>query len=264
MTLCAGVCVYQRGGYCSIRLSEALLKFRTVHEYKETLLHEMIHAYLFVKEKNRDRDGHGPHFLSHMNRINQATGLNITVYHSFHDEVNHYRTHVWRCDGPCQQQPPYFGTVKRAMNRAPGATDPWYERHRLSCGGRFTKVSEPLKRGKALPASSSKSSTSASSGCLNSSQTTLLGFYNVITTATSTPKISKDKPPLSLIPSAVDSDDHVKSQLAPPKEEVRPKVKRVKVGRPPPSSPTRSSALGEVKQPITSHRDVIELSDDDG
>ena len=45
----------------------------------ETLLHEMIHAYLFVTNNNRDRDGHGPEFQYHMNRINMETGTNITV-----------------------------------------------------------------------------------------------------------------------------------------------------------------------------------------
>lgn len=39
----------------------------------------MIHALLFVTQNNRDRDGHGPEFCKHMNRINQATGTKITV-----------------------------------------------------------------------------------------------------------------------------------------------------------------------------------------
>lgn len=45
----------------------------------QTLLHEMIHALLFVTQNNRDRDGHGPEFCKHMNRINQASGTKITV-----------------------------------------------------------------------------------------------------------------------------------------------------------------------------------------
>ena len=49
MTLCAGVCSYQyRSGFCSIRLSLPLLKLRPRKDFVETLLHEMIHAYLFV------------------------------------------------------------------------------------------------------------------------------------------------------------------------------------------------------------------------
>ena len=54
MTLCAGVCSYQyRSGFCSIRLSLPLLKLRPRKDLVETLLHEMIHAYLFVTGKCR-------------------------------------------------------------------------------------------------------------------------------------------------------------------------------------------------------------------
>uniref|UniRef100_A0A3Q1K7C2 DNA-dependent metalloprotease SPRTN n=1 Tax=Anabas testudineus TaxID=64144 RepID=A0A3Q1K7C2_ANATE len=144
MTLCAGVCSYEgRGGLCSIRLSEPLLKLRPRKDLVETLLHEMIHALLFVTQNNRDRDGHGPEFCKHMNRINKASGTKITIYHSFHDEVDVYRQHWWRCNGPCQTRKPYFGFVKRAMNRAPSSLDPWWEDHQRTCGGTYTKVKEP-------------------------------------------------------------------------------------------------------------------------
>lgn len=49
----------------------------------QTLLHEMIHALLFVTQNNRDRDGHGPEFCKHMNRINEASGTRITVSRYF-------------------------------------------------------------------------------------------------------------------------------------------------------------------------------------
>lgn len=39
----------------------------------------MIHAYLFVTQNNRDRDGHGPEFQKHMHRINSEAKINITV-----------------------------------------------------------------------------------------------------------------------------------------------------------------------------------------
>ena len=65
------------------------------------------------------------------------------IYHSFHDEVNLYKTHWWRCDGPCQNRPPYFGFVKRAMNRAPSERDPWWNDHRQKCNGKFIKIKEP-------------------------------------------------------------------------------------------------------------------------
>lgn len=75
MTTCAGICSYQgRGGLCSITLSEPLLKLRPRKDLVETLLHEMIHAYLFVTNNNRDRDGHGPEFHKHMFRINKEAG----------------------------------------------------------------------------------------------------------------------------------------------------------------------------------------------
>ncbi|XP_076021513.1 DNA-dependent metalloprotease SPRTN [Genypterus blacodes] len=149
MTLCAGVCSYEgRGGLCSIRLSEPLLKLRPRKDLVETLLHEMIHALLFVTQNNRDRDGHGPEFCKHMNRINTATGTKISIYHTFHDEVDAYRQHWWRCNGPCQNRKPYFGYVKRAMNRAPSSLDPWWADHQRTCGGTYTKVKEPEGYGK--------------------------------------------------------------------------------------------------------------------
>ncbi|BFZ07366.1 hypothetical protein BsWGS_10405 [Bradybaena similaris] len=144
MTLCAGLCVYEgRGGLCSVRLSLPLLKLRPRKDLVETLLHEMIHAYLFVTDNDRDHSGHGPNFLSHMNRLNKATGANISVYHTFNDEVDSYQQHWWRCNGPCQSRPPYFGYVKRSMNRAPSAKDFWWPEHQATCWGAYTKIKEP-------------------------------------------------------------------------------------------------------------------------
>ncbi|KAF9426115.1 hypothetical protein BGZ76_002905, partial [Entomortierella beljakovae] len=144
MTRCAGLCYYQsRASYCSIRLSEPLLKFRSESDYIDTLLHEMIHAYLFVTQAIQDHDGHGDDFQNHMNRINKAAGTTISIYHTFHDEVEHYQTHIWRCNGPCQTRPPYHGIVKRSMNRPPQPADKWYAKHQEECGGTYTKISEP-------------------------------------------------------------------------------------------------------------------------
>ncbi|NXJ93058.1 SPRTN protein, partial [Corythaixoides concolor] len=141
---CAGVCRYEgKGGMCSIRLSEPLLKLRPRKDLVETLLHEMIHALLFVTNNDKDRESHGPEFCKHMRRINRLTGANVTIYHSFHDEVDLYRQHWWRCNGPCRNRKPYFGYVKRSMNRAPSARDFWWVEHQESCGGTFTKVKEP-------------------------------------------------------------------------------------------------------------------------
>jgi hypothetical protein len=137
MTLCAGLCTYNRGGgLCCIKLSEPLLKFRPRSDMLNTLLHEMIHAFLFVTQSNTDRDDHGPCFQDLMNRINQAEGSSISIYHSFHDEVDYYRVHWWQCDR-CAR------IVKRAMNRAPSANDPWWAEHVRSCGGTYVKIKEP-------------------------------------------------------------------------------------------------------------------------
>lgn len=144
MTLCAGQCIYEGpGGLCSIRLSEPLLKYRPRSDLVETLLHEMIHAYLFVTQNKRDRSAHGPVFRFHMNRINKCAKTNITVYHSFHDEVDNYKVHWWKCNGPCANRPPFYGLVRRSMNRAPGPNDLWWAEHQASCSGQFIKISEP-------------------------------------------------------------------------------------------------------------------------
>lgn len=146
MTLCAGLCRYEgRGGLCGIHLSQPLLKLRPRSDLVNTLLHEMIHALLFVTDNNKDHDGHGPEFHKHMYRINKQSGSNITVYHSFHDEVNEYRQHWWKCEGPCSKRKPFFGVVRRAMNRAPGPNDKWWSNHQKMCGGEFKKIKEPDK-----------------------------------------------------------------------------------------------------------------------
>jgi len=145
MTLCAGTCQLQSPGSCLITLSKPLLQFRTNNELKETLVHEMIHGYLFITNPKacRDRGGHGTEFCEIMNNINAMTGLNISVYHSFHDEVDYFRKHVWKCNGPCQHQKPFYGLVKRAMNRAPGPTDYWWKQHQEKCGGQYIKIEGP-------------------------------------------------------------------------------------------------------------------------
>lgn len=64
---------------CTVSLSKPLLSLRPRKDLVETLLHEMIHAYLFVTQNNKDRDGHGPEFQKHMHRINSEAKTNITV-----------------------------------------------------------------------------------------------------------------------------------------------------------------------------------------
>ncbi|KAK2722283.1 hypothetical protein QYM36_002720 [Artemia franciscana] len=143
MTRCAGKCRYWSNGYCCINLSLPLLKLRPKKDLVDTLLHEMIHAYLFVLFKSTVHAGHGPEFQMHMHRINALAGTNITIYHSFHAEMSLYKQHWWLCTGTCNKRPPYFGYVKRSMNRAPGPNDLWWKRHKATCSGVFVKVKEP-------------------------------------------------------------------------------------------------------------------------
>ncbi|XP_050526588.1 DNA-dependent metalloprotease dvc-1 [Daktulosphaira vitifoliae] len=144
MTVCAGLCRYQYG-QCSISLSEPLLKLRPRKDVVETLLHEMIHAYLFLTKNSdhKDRDGHGSEFCKHMYRINKSAGTSISIYHNFHEEVKLYRQHWWKCNGPCQNHPPFYGYVKRSINRTPSINDVWWTNHQATCGGSFIKIKEP-------------------------------------------------------------------------------------------------------------------------
>ena len=63
-------------------------------------------------------------------------------------KVRQYRQHWWRCNGPCRNRPPFYGWVKRAMNRAPSPRDRWWAEHQATCGGSYTKVKEPEGYGK--------------------------------------------------------------------------------------------------------------------
>lgn len=112
----------------------------------------MIHAFLFLTNPKacQTEGGHGKEFKTIMQHINAITGLNITVFHNFHDEVDLYRTHIWKCDGVCQMRPPFYGYVKRSMNRRPQPADSWFKEHQRTCGGHFTKISGPdeLSKGK--------------------------------------------------------------------------------------------------------------------
>lgn len=149
MTQTAGLCAWSpRTNFCSIKLSLPLLQLRSRRDLVETLIHEMIHALLFVTRQDDNHESHGEKFHYHMYRINQMTGCNITVYHTFHNEVRNYQQHVWKCDGPCQNWRPFFGLVRRSMNRKPSANDTWWKRHQESCGGIFHKISEPDQKSK--------------------------------------------------------------------------------------------------------------------
>ena len=213
MTLCAGTCAFD-GAMNTISLSKPLLSLRPRSDCINTLLHEMIHAYLFLTQNNRDRDGHGPNFQAQMHRINKLSGSNITIYHTFHDEVAAQRKHVWQCDGPCKYRPPYYGKCSRAMNRPPGKNDSWYEHHQKSCGGNWMKVSEPEKKTKAKKLDTTdKNSSTQSKSFKNESKRA----YDQPDISKYFKKTSKNTPPVKIksepLKSEAKSDDfiHLKS-----------------------------------------------------
>ena len=91
-------------------------------------------------------------FLKLLSCLHNAKNfVSAQVYHTFHEEVDEYRRHWWRCNGPCQNSKPYYGYVKRATNRAPSAHDYWWAEHQKTCGGTYLKIKEPenySKKGK--------------------------------------------------------------------------------------------------------------------
>lgn len=120
-------------------------------------MYRLIHAFFFITTRfqhtrsddpssNSANGGHGGAFLLLADTINAHGGYRITVYHSFHDEVDHFRQHIWKCNGPCQEKSPYFGIVKRSMNRPPGKSDMWWAKHERECGGQYSKIAEPEKK----------------------------------------------------------------------------------------------------------------------
>jgi hypothetical protein len=167
LTLCAGICELSKdpatGKFTRIRLkmSTPLLQYRPRSDTINTLLHEAIHAYFFITTswqhiRGDDGTGHGVGFQTLASAINNHGNYDVTIYHTFHDEVESYRTHVWQCDGPCRTRSPYFGFVKRSMNRPPGKSDTWWIKHETECGGTYTKIQEPPPTKKQIEAMSKK------------------------------------------------------------------------------------------------------------
>lgn len=211
MTVCAGLCRYDKG-MCNINLSEPLLKLRPRKDLVETLLHEMIHAYLFIiKDKNHsDRDGHGPEFCKHMYRINMMAGTNISIYHTFHDEVRLYKQHWWKCNGPCQHIKPFYGYVKRSVNRAPGPYDKWWAGHKAICDGSFIKVKEPEGYGV-----KKKSAASQTTKKIEKPANKITNFFEAVDTPTK--QVPKDNKVISksIESKQVQQDDQGETTLCP-------------------------------------------------
>ncbi|XP_006649648.1 uncharacterized protein LOC102703662 [Oryza brachyantha] len=81
---------YPGGGGCIILLSRSLYERYTDLDLKNVLLHEMIHAYMCIKDSNDNHSDHGPKFRKLMNTINLNSvadphrpvgGYSITMLH---------------------------------------------------------------------------------------------------------------------------------------------------------------------------------------
>ncbi|OCT60099.1 hypothetical protein XELAEV_18046119mg [Xenopus laevis] len=130
----------QEGGNCArceVQLSKPILSLRPRKDTVETLLHEMIHVFLCVTKMDDEHDQHGLEFEQMMTSINMATGANISIYHTYQQEVEILKKHQWECNGPCGK------IVKRACNRVPSCKERWFREHEQKCGGDFIKTSEP-------------------------------------------------------------------------------------------------------------------------
>uniref|UniRef100_A0A0E0ES15 SprT-like domain-containing protein n=1 Tax=Oryza meridionalis TaxID=40149 RepID=A0A0E0ES15_9ORYZ len=144
----------------TITLSETVLKYRSSIDMKNALLHQMIHAILFVKHHRKDCRGHGPIFRAWMTAINTCSiddhqrppdGYNITTRHDFSPDksTRSLSGFLWKCE--------YCGnTLVRATNiGAPsdaccienvdncstcGNMLCHWHNHKMNCGGTYTKM----------------------------------------------------------------------------------------------------------------------------
>jgi len=133
-----------------IDLSEPELTGKPMRDIVQTLLHEMIHAWVFFenrkskrswREKNEvDYDRrHGAEFMKKMNEINALSGANVGEFHVTDTAASKFvAKYTWRCNGSCRDKGPYFGWLRRRTNQAPSILDGWFEDHKKTCGGQFT------------------------------------------------------------------------------------------------------------------------------
>ncbi|ONL95143.1 hypothetical protein ZEAMMB73_Zm00001d028237 [Zea mays] len=91
---------YPGGGGCIILLSKSLCGSHNGSDLKNALLHEMIHAYICIKDNNSNHSDHGAKFQKLMNTINLSSvadphrpvdGYSITLLHEIHKKYYHYK-----------------------------------------------------------------------------------------------------------------------------------------------------------------------------
>ncbi|KAK3150895.1 hypothetical protein QOZ80_3AG0239100 [Eleusine coracana subsp. coracana] len=157
---------YPEGGGCVILLSKSLYKCKNGF-LKNVLLHEMIHAYICIKDGNSNHSDHGAEFRKLMNAINLSSvadphrpvdGYNITLHHEIRKKY-----HDYKCES-CgdllksikMKGPSYDDCIEKigADGLCQNLKCHWH-RHKKRCSGSYHRVQEPapgsleLKRSKA-------------------------------------------------------------------------------------------------------------------
>ncbi|KAF7054885.1 hypothetical protein CFC21_062480 [Triticum aestivum] len=143
---------YPGGGGCIVLLSKSLYEFHTYSDLKNALLHEMIHAYVCIKDNNTDHSNHGANFQKLMNTINSSSvpdrhrplgGYNIIKLHDIRKKCYQYE-----CDGCGDfvrstkiRGPSHDDCIERmgANSSCPNSACQWH-RHKKRCSGSYYRV----------------------------------------------------------------------------------------------------------------------------
>uniref|UniRef100_A0A0D9VRB4 SprT-like domain-containing protein n=1 Tax=Leersia perrieri TaxID=77586 RepID=A0A0D9VRB4_9ORYZ len=143
---------YPGGGGCIILLSKSLYERYTDLDLKNVLLHEMIHAYMCIKDSNSNHSDHGPKFQKLMNTINLNSvadphrplgGYSITMLHEIRKR---YYLHTCESCGDLIKSTKIRGPSPSDCIEAMGANDScdssschWHW-HKKRCSGSYHRV----------------------------------------------------------------------------------------------------------------------------
>ncbi|XP_032690642.1 sprT-like domain-containing protein Spartan [Odontomachus brunneus] len=124
--------------YRYIKISRTIQDYLSKKELMETILHEMIHAWLFCREKLlKFCLYHGGLFVQKMEWINRRGGWNVTVDHLTADDTPPlFDRHVWRCLD-CGHE------MRLRTNRT--LPDLWYGQHKPYRTQRWKRVKRAAK-----------------------------------------------------------------------------------------------------------------------
>lgn len=150
----SGCDYYPGGGGCIVLLSKSLYECHTYSDLKNVLLHEMIHAYLCIKDNNTNHSNHGANFQKLMNTINSSSvpdrhrplgGYSIIMLHDIRKKYYRYK-----CEGCGDfvrstkiRGPSHDDCIERmgANYSCPNSTCQWH-RHKKRCSGSYYRVGE--------------------------------------------------------------------------------------------------------------------------